>query len=1129
MPEASNLSEAKRALLEKLLRGNPSQASTDAGLITRRPHEGPVPLSFRQQQFWILSKMTPENPAYNEGVTIHLPSPLDLAALQQSMDEIIRRHEAWRTTFPLLDGRPVQIIHPPSPFPLPVVDLRHLPKSEQEAEALRIAKEDGRTPFDLDHGPMLRARLVRFGDEAYQMFLTIHHIIFDGFSIYQVFIPELTALYAAYTSGQPSPLPELAIQYADYALWQNQTLTGAALERHLTYWKQRLAGAPTELVLPSDHPRPQNLSSGVAVQLFTLPTHLNNGLKELCQREGVTLFMLLLAALTTLLYRYTGQEDIVVGTPTSGRSRPEIQNLLGVFINTLALRTELSGTLSFRELLKRAREVTLSALAHEDLPFEQVVKELQPERTLGQNPIFQVLLTLEPPIEELPAGWSAYQTVVQSGIAWFDLALTLEERKEGLIGRFEYNVNMFETATIERMAGHWLTLLEGVVANPDQPISSLPLLTEAERQQVLVEWNATQADYPRDQCVHHLFEQQVARAPEAVAVVYADTQLTYRQLNERANQLAHFLRKRGVGPGSLVGICVERSLEMPVGLLGILKAGGAYVPLDPNYPQDRLAFMLEDSQAAVLLTQQRLRSSLPPFSGQVICLDEQWEEIAQESQANPVSEMKSENLAYVIYTSGSTGKPKGVLIPHRGLVNHNTAFINAFHLQPTDRLLQFASLSFDTAGEELYPCWLSGATLVLRPAQFALTTAELLRLLEDERITFLNLPTAYWHTWVYELAESKTPLPETLRWVIVGGEQALPQRLALWQQHVDKRVRWSNTYGPTEATITATSYDLLRGQEEQEIGALPIGRPLANMQAYVLDAHLQPVPVGVPGELYIGGAGLAQGYLNRPELTAERFIPNPFSQEPGARLYKTGDLVRYLPDGNLEYLGRVDFQVKIRGYRIELGEIEAVLSKHPQVRETVVVAREDTPGEKRLVAYLVPAADEPPTSSALRSFLKEHLPDYMLPSAFVFLEQLPLTPNGKLNRRALPAPEGDRDQPGTTYVAPRTPTEEQLAAIWADLLGLKQVSIDENFFELGGHSLLAVRVLSQVRDTFHVELPLSSLFEAPTVAKLAVKIVQSQADLIEDDVTARLLAELEQLSDEEAQSILVTDTQASGG
>ncbi len=1113
-------------MLEQILRNRLGQAVPTTSRIPRRTQDGPVPLSFAQQQFWLLSQLDPESLFYHNYISIRLPGPVDVAALEQSLNEIIRRHEAWRTSFPIVDGQPVQMIHPATLLTLPLIDLRHLPKAEREAAAQRLGAEDTRRPLDITHGPLRNFFLVRMDDEEHRLFLTLHHIIFDALSLTEVFLPELHTLYQAYAAGLPSPLPELPIQYADFASWQQEYRQGPELADHMAYWREHLANAPTELTLPTDHPRPAVPNYAGGVDFCIIPPHLSEQLKALGSQEKASLYMTLVAAFSTLLNRYSGQDDLLIGTASSGRKRQETQRLLGAFLDILVLRTDVSGDPSFRELLRRVREETLSAMAHDDVPYITLVKELRPTRALDQNPLFQAMLVLEPQQQSTPSGWSFLQEPdLEAGLAHFDLTLTLEEGPKGLLNYFEYNSNIFEATTIKRLMGHWQTLLEAIVAHPDQPLSTLSLLTEAERQQVVIEWNSTQADYPQDQCIHQLFENQAERNPHAVATIYEERRLTYQELNARANCLAHYLRKLGVGPEVLVGLSVERSLDMLVGLLGILKAGGAYVPLDPTYPKERLAFMLTDAQLPVLVTQQHLLKRLPEHTSRTVCIDTDWNTIAQESDANPLSAAQAENLAYVIYTSGSTGKPKGVLIPHRGVVNHNLALIKHYAFGPTDRMLQFASLSFDTAAEEIFTCWLSGATLVLRSDKMGLTSADLLRLIEQERLTVLNFPTAYWHTWTYELAESNASLPESLRLVIVGGEEALAQRVALWQKHVDKRVRWSNTYGPTETTITATIYDLVREGKDEDITTVPIGRPIANTQTYLLDTHLQPVPIGLPGELYIGGAGLARGYLNRPELTTERFIPHPFRTEPGARLYKTGDLARYRPDGTIEYIGRIDQQVKIRGFRIELGEIEALLGQHPQVREAVVLAHEDTPGDKRLIAYIVPANNAAPDNVALRSFLKERLPDYMVPPDFVILEQLPLTPNGKLDRRALPMPEKIDTRREEGYVAPRTPTEQQLVSIWMDLLG-KQVGVTDNFFDLGGHSLLAVRVLARVQEYFQIELPLSSLFEAPTIADLSLKIVQKQANQLDDELTAQLLAELEQLSDSAADEMLVNEKQA---
>jgi amino acid adenylation domain-containing protein len=1109
MSDTSNLSESRRALLEKMLRGNLPQSTADVASIPRRTTDGPAPLSFAQEQMWLLSHMIPNTPIYNDCVSLHLPGQLDVAAFERSLNEIIRRHEILRTSFPLVDGQPVQMIHPYSAFQVPVIDLRSLPESEREAEGLRLAREDARQLFDLAQGPLLRFKLIRLKDEEHVLFMTTHHIAGDGVGAYQVLLPELSALYQAFTQGQPSPLPELPIQYADYALWQRQQLQGKVLTDHLAYWKEQLAGAEAVLELPADHPRPLHRTYNGSLQTFALPKGLTDALKNLSRQEGVTLFNTLLAAFNILLYRYSGREDMLLGTVTAGRRQPATQKLIGCFLNPFVLRVDLSGAPGFRALLQRVREVTSAALDHDEMPFEYLVQKLRPERSLEQNPFFQVMMVLEPLLPPLPMGWTMSQMEVTAGTSTFDLALELDDRPEGLIGRFVYSTDLFEAATIQRMLGHWQTLLEGIVTDPDRSIATLPLLTAAEQQQLLVDWNATQAPYPQDTCFHQLFEQQAARTPEAVAVVFAQQHLTYRQLDERANRLAHHLRALGVGPEVLVGLCLERSLDLLVGLLGILKAGGAYVPLDPTYPPERLAFMLEDSQAPVLLTQSALLDSLPAHQAQVVCLDTDWAQIAQQPATTPASGVTSDHLAYVIYTSGSTGKPKGVLVTHRGIPNLAQAQQHAYRTGPESRVLQVASFSFDASVADLLIPLPVGGTLYLASDDERVPGPALTRLLQEEAITLAVMMPSMLAT----LPASEFPALQT---VISAGEACTPALVAQWAPGR----RFINAYGPTETTVCATMIECSDSTQTP-----PIGRPLSNAQAYVLDKYLQPVPIGVPGELCVGGVGLARGYLHRPDLTAEKFIAHPFSAEPGARLYRTGDLVRWRSDGTLEYVGRIDQQVKIRGFRIELGEIETLLTQHPAVREVAVIAREDSPGNKRLVAYIVPTPGQTFTSSALRSFAQERLPYYMVPAVCVVLETLPITPNGKLDRRALPMPEETDGREAEELVAPRTPTEEQLAAIWANLLGLKQIGVTENFFTLGGHSLLAVRVLAQVQERFQVELPLSSLFEAPTISDLALKIVQKQANQVDDELTAQLLAELEQLSDDEAQDMLTAEQQ----
>lgn len=1085
MSNKTELSEAKRALLEKYLRGKVQATATQEYSIKRSSTGNTAPLSLGQQQIWLLAQLMPDTPVYNECVTIHLPGPLNVPVFEQSFSEILRRHAAWRTSFPLVDGLPVQYIHPPTLLKLPVVDLRDLPKAERLPRALQLATEDARVLFDLASGPLLHAKLVQLDDEEHRLFLTIHHIIFDGVAIYQVLLPELYAVYTAFLAGQPSPLPALPLQYADYAHWQREQVQQASFDTQLAYWKEQLANIPAALELPTDRPRPSVSTYRGSMRPFALTKDLTEALKALSRSEGATLYTTLAAAFQTLLYRYTGQDDLLIGTASAGRNRPELQKLIGYFLNTLVLRTDLSGNPSFRELLRRVRAVVASAVAHEEVPFEYLVKELQPERDLGLNPLFQVLLTLEPPLATVPTGWTLTQMDVTVGTSKFDLSLELDDRPEGLIGRFEYNSDLFDATTIERMVGHWQTLLESVVAHPGQRLSDLPILTELERTQLLTTWNATQATYPGDTCVHQLFEQQAARTPEAIAVMYQDTRLTYRELNTRANQLAHHLNQLGVQTETLVGLCTERSLEMVIGLLAILKAGGAYIPLDPTYPAERIAFMLEDSQAAFLLTQQHLAPQLPVGSTRLVCLDGEAASLAQQSAENPSSAVAPENLAYVIYTSGSTGQPKGVQIPHRAVVNFLTSMRQQPGLTAEDTLLAVTTLSFDIAGLELFLPLCVGARLVLASREITTNGVALAETLASTHTTVMQATPVTWRI----LLEAGWQGDPGLK-ILCGGE-ALPLELA--KQLLPKCAALWNMYGPTETTIWSSCTQITSNDE-----IISIGHPIANTEMYLLDPELQLVPIGVPGELYIGGAGLARGYLNRPELTAARFIHHPFDQATEARLYRTGDLARYQADGTLVVLGRLDHQVKVRGFRIELGEIETTLEHHPAVRQALVMVREDTPGEPRLVAYVIPEAPYAPTEQELRQTLAQQLPNYMLPSAFLFLEALPLTPNGKVDRKALPAPEVGRKATAAPFVAPTLTAHYQLLQIWQDLLNVEALSICDNFFHLGGHSLLAARLINRIEQVFHKKLPLTTLFANPTIEQLAAVILQDEPPTLAD-------------------------------
>ena len=980
----------------------------------------------------------------------------------------MRRHEALRTTFTVIDEQPVQKINSALSIKLPVVDLRQLSQDARMAETQRLAQLEAKRAFDLTNGSLLNTILVQQGEENYVLLFTIHHIISDAWST-GVIVRELTALYDAFCTGKPSPLTKLPIQYADFAVWQREYLQKEMLASQMDYWKQQLRGSLPLLELPTDRLRPAIQTLNGKRQSFKLSNSLTHALKTLSQQEGVTLFMNLLAAFQTLLYRYTGQEDILVGSPIANPNRSETEGLIGFFVNTLVLRTDLSDNPSFRELLKRVREITLGAYTHQDLPFEQLVEELQPERNLSYTPLFQVMFALQnTPMEELKLpGLSINLEEVETETSRFDLTLLLRETNKGLMGVFEYNSDLFDADTISRMQGHFQTLLEEIVANPNQQLSDLPILTVAEQQQ-LIGWNATEADYPCA-CIHQLFEAQVERTPNAVAVVFENEQLTYEELNAKANQLAHYLQKLGVGPEVLVGICVERSLEMVVGLLSILKAGGAYVPLDPAYPQERLAYMLADSQVSVLLTQQRLLENLPSHSTKVVCLDIEGESFAEHSKDNLDSEAKANNLAYVIYTSGSTGQPKGVLVSHVNVVRLFSAVQSWYHFNEQDVWTLFHSCAFDFSVWEMWGALLYGGRLVVVSYWIARSPEAFYELLSKERVTVLNQTPSAFHQLI-RAEESLDNIKDlNLRLVIFGGEALELQSLKPWfDRHGDKFPQLVNMYGITETTVHVTYRPLTMADLGR--AASVIGRPIPDLQVYILDQRQQLLPMGVPGEIYIGGAGLARGYLNRLELTQERFIPNPFNEQPDARLYKSGDLGRYLPNGDIEFLGRIDNQVKLRGFRIELGEIEATINQHSFVQASIVVVLEDKPGDQRLVAYVVLKPEQTLEIADLRRLLAEKLPNYMVPSNFVILEKLPLTPNGKVDRRALPAPDANRTNIEGIVVAPRNSIEEVIAEIWKQVLGIEQVGINHNFFELGGHSLLATQVISRLRKTFEIEM-----------------------------------------------------------
>ena len=1064
--------------------------------IVQRTSVAAAPLSFAQRRLWFLDQLEPGASAYNIPLALRLHGELQVRAFAQALAEIVRRHEVLRTTFAVVDNEPLQMIAPFAPPALPCIDLTPWSSAAREAELRRLISAEAQQSFDLARGPIMRTSLIKLGENEHVFLFNIHHIAADAWSL-ELFFRELAVLYKAFVQGQASPLPELSIQYADFAQWQQEYLQGERLDQHLAYWRQQLAGAPPILELPADHPRPAVQTFPGAYETFVLPKALSDALQKLSQQHQATLFMTLLTAFKILLYRYSGQDDLVVGSPIANRNRAELEELLGMFVNTLVLRTSLRGDPAFAEVLARVNETALAAYAHQDLPFEKLVEELQPERNLSAAPFFQVMFIYQnvPEREAALAGLTFEFMESYSGAAKFDLTLTMTNLPKGLFGAVEYNTDLFDTATIRRLLKHFETLLGGIVANPQQRISRLPLLPSEESRQLLHVWNETKRDYPPDACFHHVFEAQVERTPEAVALVFDEQQLTYRELNYRANRLAHDLRQLGVGPEVLVGICVERSLEMVVGLLGILKAGGAYVPLDPAYPPDRIALVLADARVPVLLTQQSLIPQLPEHDAHVICLDlTPRREI--NLATNPHVAVSGENLAYAIYTSGSTGKPKGVGIPHRALANFLHTMREAPGLSEHDKLLAVTTLSFDIAGLELYLPLTAGGCAILASREAASDGRQLITALANTGANVMQATPASWRM----LVESGWPGQRNLK-ILCGGE-GLPRELA--QQLLERCGELWNMYGPTETTIWSTISRLDKNDD-----AITIGRPIANTEIFLLDRHLQMVPTGVHGALHIGGEGLARGYLHRPELTAEKFLPNPFvepeawsdhptlfalrSSPSALRLYNTGDVARYLADGKIDCLGRSDHQVKIRGFRIELGEIEAICSQHPAIKEVVVVAREDAAQQKRLVAYLVAAAEEKPAVSELRRHLLKHLPEYMAPSFFVFLEALPLTPNGKVDRNLLPAPEPARTEIDARADENKNPVEFLLAEIWVELLGLTKAGLHDNFFELGGHSLLAVRLFLEIERSFNRSLPLASIFKAPTIKQLAALICDAEA------------------------------------
>ena len=1073
----ANLTPEKRSAFIKLLKKEGIDP-TKLPIIPTNRESKPTPLSWGQERLWFLDQFEENSTTYNLLLGVTINGTLDIGTLQKSLDTIIERHEVLRTNFQEIDGHAVQIIKPAATWPLTIENC-------PESEITKYIHQEQQKPFNLATDILVRATLLKISHSKYILLITRHHIVWDGWST-GIFLQELSTIYQSYIQGKNPNLTPLTIQYADFSQWQREWLTEEILAEQIKYWQENLKNAPSLLQLPTDKPRPSIMTFNGKSQQLIINQEIAEKLQLLSRETGTTLFMTLLAVFSTLLYRYSNQEDILIGSPIANRNKAEIEPLIGFFVNTLVLRTLFSENLTFTELLQQIKQTTLSAYNHQDVPFEQIVDAVKVERSLSHSPLFQVMFVLQNTPSEtikLPDATLTPLTL-EKETTNFDLTLDIEPSEQGLVANWEYNSDLFEDATITRMLGHFENILTSVLANPQQQVNQINLLTAAERNQLLLKWNDTKVDYHQNKCIHQLFEEQVNKTPDAIAVIFENQKLTYQELNQKANQLAHYLQQLGVKPETLVGICVERSLEMVIGLLGILKAGGAYVPIDPNYPTERIAYMLSDSNAQLLLTQSSLLADFTEYQKPIICLDQDWAKINQESVDNVISQVKTENLVYIIYTSGSTGKPKGVQIQHQGLVNFLTSMEKQPGLTEKDVFNAVTTICFDIAGLEIYLPLIVGAKVVITPREIATDGMRLLQQIKDEKITIMQATPATWQMLLTAGLNKETLQKNKINKIkmLCGGE-ALTTQLA--NQLLENGGELWNLYGPTETTVWSMVQQVTK---TDDVVVVPIGKPIANTQIYILDSKLNPVPLGVVGELHIGGDGLARGYLNRPELTAEKFIQSPFS--PHQKIYKTGDLARYLPDGNIEYLGRIDNQVKLRGFRIELGEIESALDSYPGIQQTVVIVRQDIPGNQRLVAYLA-TEDKSLNIEKLRDFIKKQLPEFMIPSAFMILENLPLSPNGKVDRKALPAPDIDVSQ-NKEYVAPQTPTQKIIAEIFQTILNIKSVGIYDNFFDLGGHSLLATQVISRLRQAFSIEINLKELFAYPSIDQLSDRITSIQ-------------------------------------
>jgi amino acid adenylation domain-containing protein len=1073
---------AERLLLERrLLQGRKVRPRADT--MRKRRDTGPCSLSFAQSRLWLAERINPVPGQYNISRTYRIAGSLNVDALRAAFDALVCRHEVLRTRLVLRDGLPQQVVAAHEPFALRLLDLRQGDGESRKVACDEFVRGLADGAFDLAHDLALRAGIVRLRDHESVLVTALHHVAADGWSL-GVLDREVQHFYSAFDRGVPATLEPLPLQYSDFSEWQRDALRGSALEGQLDYWRRQLSSLPM-LELPTDRPRPTHASFRGRRERIEIPATIASALKDLARKENATLYMTLLAAFQVLLMRHSGQDDVAVGSPIAGRGRPEIEGLIGFFVNTLVMRGDLTGNPRFSELLLRTRERALDAFAHQDLPFEKLVEELNPERDLRRNPLFQVMFTLQGAHESdlrLP-GLELSRLPHARVTSKFDLTLHVTEGNGRLAGSFEYNSDLFDPATIRRMGDHFLRLLDGIVADPECRLGKLPLLTAPERRQLLVEWNEMASDFPAERTVCELFEAQVASHPHAVAVADADAEFTYGELNARANRLAHRLRSLGAGSGALIGVAMERSSDMVVAMLGILKAGGAYVPLDPEYPAERLAFMLHDTALRILVTQRVHLPHFPEYDGRVLCLDRDAADLDRCDAGNLPPSATADALAYVIYTSGSTGEPKGVPVPHRG-ITRLVCRTNYIALDANDRIAHLSNPSFDAATFEIWGALLNGARLVVLRRDVALDPSRLEARLRSDGVTALFLTTALFNAIVHSVPAAFAGV----RTVLFGGEAVDPRRVRECLE-AGPPERLVHVYGPTETVTFATWHDVEAVAPDER--TLPIGRPVSNIRLAVLDRNRQPVPIGVAGELYIGGEGIAHGYWNRPELTDDRFIADIDAARAGARMYRSGDLVRYRADGNLEFLGRLDQQLKLRGHRIEPGEIETVLRNEAALSEALVVLREDSPGERELVAYVVAGTGAPaPTAAGLRTLLKSKLPDYMLPSAFVLLPSLPLTPNGKVDRDALPPPAAAPAGHESTFVAPRDNVELHLVKIWEDLLKRQSIGVRDNFFDLGGHSLLAVQLMKRIDVTFNRTLELDLLWSTDGSVEALAKVLR---------------------------------------